>query len=269
MSEEKQKNETQNNAIYLPASIIVATLILSATLFIAAGDISTGLTALSSSVNNIKITGDSGSSGGTIVAAPNPSPSPQPSDTTEIKALFEGVAAKEGSDDAEIVIIEYSDYQCPFCRSWYNQSKSQLNEEYIDTGKVQFIYKDFPLNFHPMAQPYAEAARCAGGQGKYWEMHDKIFDEQSKFGQGTISNLTQEDIKTWASDLGLDTGEFNSCLDSGKYTQEIQANLSEGQQVGVSGTPSFIIGKRDGTGQLIVGAQPYATFKSAIEALLN
>ena len=100
-------------------------------------------------------------------------------------------------------------------------------------------------------------------------MHDKIFEEQNKFGQGTISNLAQEDIKNWASDLGLDSGTFNSCLDSGKYAQDIQANFVEGQQVGVSGTPSFVIGKRDGTGQLIVGAQPYSVFKSAIEANLN
>lgn len=205
-----------------------------------------------------------------------PSPAPTPSrDSAEIKGLLDGEAASLGDPTAKIVVIEYSDYQCPFCRRWFNDVKSQLDKEYIETGKVQFIYKDFPLSFHPMAIPYAQAARCAGEQDssgnydKYWEYHDKIFEEQQKFGSGTISNLTVDDIKQWAEELGLDTTQFNSCLDSGKYANDVQANFSEGQGVGVSGTPSFIIGKRDGTGQLIVGAQPYSVFKSTIDALLN
>ncbi len=257
----------------LPASVLVASIIFSATLFLVAGDISNGLSGLSTAVSGIEVTNAPNSgSGGTAVAAPQPSPSPSPQPSggsAEIKALLDGAAGKQGSDEAEIVIIEYSDYQCPFCRSWYSESKSQLDKEYIETGKVQFIYKDFPLSFHPMAQTYAEAARCAGDQEKYWEMHDKIFDEQNKFGQGTISNITQENIKSWATELGMNAATFNSCLDSGKYAQAIQSNFAEGQQVGVSGTPSFIIGKRNGSGQLIVGAQPYSVFKSAIEANLN
>ena len=120
-----------------------------------------------------------------------------------------------------------------------------------------------------MAQPYAEAARCAGDQGKYWEFHDKIFVEQDKFGQGTISNITKDDVKKWALDLGLSATEFNSCLDTGKYNSVVQSNISDGSAAGVGGTPSFLIGKRGGTGQLLVGAQPYTSFKAAIDSLLG
>ncbi len=258
-------------ALYLPASILFAAIILSVGIFAAGSGVSNSLLGLSKSISGIQAASaplqGSGNAGSAAVA---PQPSPEPAQQTkEIKGLLQGAAGISGKSDAPIVIIEYSDYQCPFCRSWFNGSKSQLDKEYIETGKVQFIYKDFPLSFHPMASVYAEAARCAGDEGKYWEMHDKIFNEQDKFGQGTVSNLTVDDVKKWSQDIGLDATQFNSCLDSGKYTSAVQANFNEGAAVGVSGTPSFVIGKADGTGQLIVGAQPYSVFKSAIDGLLK
>ncbi len=260
-----------NEAIYLPASILFAAIILSVSIFAAGSGVGNSLTGLSKIISAIQGGGtpsqDSGNTGN-VIAAPQPTPQPT-QQTKKIKSLLQGAAGIEGKQDAPVVIIEYSDYQCPFCRKWFEDAKTQLDKEYIQTGKVLFLYKDFPLGFHPMAPTYAQAARCAGDEGKYWEMHDKIFEEQAKFGQGTISSLTKEDVKKWAQDMGLNSSKFNTCLDSGKYTSAVQTNTAEGASVGVSGTPSFVIGKADGTGQLIVGAQPYPVFKSAIDDLLK
>lgn len=173
-----------------------------------------------------------------------------------------------GSDDAPVILIEFSDFQCPFCRKFWSESFSNIKTEYMDSGKVQFVYKDFPLGFHPAAQKSAEAAQCANDQGKWLEMHDKMYEEQAKLGQGTVQYST-DDLKDWAEDIGLNMNEFNDCLDSGKYSQEVQDDLQVGSSIGIQGTPGFVIGKRGGSPQLIVGAQPYATFKSAIDSLLN
>ncbi len=258
-------------ALYLPVSILFAAIILSASIFVAGSGVGNSLSELSKTISGIRggtAPPQGSGNAGNVAAAPQPNPQPA-QQTTEIKGLLQGAAAVQGKQDAPIVIIEYSDYQCPFCRKWFNDSKAQLDKEYIETGKVLFVYKDFPLNFHPMAPVYSEAARCAGDQQKYWEMHDKIFTEQAKFGQGTISNLTKEDVKKWGQDLGLNSSQFNTCLDTGKYTSAVQANFNEGSSIGVTGTPSFVIGKADGTGQLIVGAQPYSVLKSAIDGLLK
>jgi protein-disulfide isomerase len=185
-----------------------------------------------------------------------------------MEGLLDGAAGILGSPNATIVMIEYSDFQCPYCRSWYMNTRGQLQSEYIDKGDVLFVYKDFPLSsMHPMAQTYAEAARCAGDQGNFWEYHDKIFDEQNKFGTGTVSHLTVEDVKRWAQELELNTEEFNSCLSNGTHAQEVQANIDEARKLGIKGTPSFVIGKINGTGQLVAGAYPYSTFKSIIDSL--
>lgn len=274
MNEKKEDNDsiTVSKNMMLSISVLLSALILSGTMFLVSSDISNKLNGLTIA-GNLQATGTQQNTGsGTLAPTPSaPTPSaPSPSGgTVSLADTSKGFAGKLGNDDAPIVIVEYSDFQCPFCRSWFNDSKSRLQTEYIDTGKVQLVYKDFPLSFHPMAQPYAEAARCAGDQGKFWEFHDKIFEEQSKFGQGTINNITTDDVKKWAANFGLNTTEFNSCLDTSKYSATIQSNFSDGSAAGVSGTPSFIIGTRDGTGQLLVGAQPYSNFKSAIDALLS
>src|SRR3989344_7101547 len=135
-----------------------------------------------------------------------------------------------GSKSAKVTIVEFSDYECPFCGRHFEQTYPQLKKDYIDTGKVQLVFKDFPLSFHPQAQKAAEAARCAGEQGKYWEMHDKLFSNQQ--------SLSVENEKKWAKELGLNTAKFDSCLDSGKYASAVQADSNYGQSIGVSGTPA-------------------------------
>ena len=168
--------------------------------------------------------------------------------------------AVRGDKNAPITIIEFSDYQCPFCGRFFQQTLPQIEDNYIKTGKVKIIYRDFPLSFHPEAQKGAEAAECAGEQGKYWEMHDKIFANQDA--------MSIASYKSWASELKLDANKFNSCLDSGKYASEVQKDFDDGSKAGVSGTPTFFIGNDKDGYVTLVGAQPYQAFQQAIEAEL-
>ncbi len=161
----------------------------------------------------------------------------------------------KGSPDAPVTIIEFSDFQCPFCTRFYQNTLPQIQQQYIDTGKVKFVYRDFPLSFHQDAQKAAEAAECAGEQGKYFEMHDKLFDTEA---------LDVTSLKQHAVDLGLDTDEFNDCLDNDEMAAEVQKDFQDGQQAGVSGTPAFFI-----NGQLVSGAQPFSVFQQIIDQELG
>ena len=169
-----------------------------------------------------------------------------------------------GNPKAKVTIVEFSDFQCPFCRTFWSGAFQQIKTEYIDTGKVRFVYRDFPLSFHPAAQPAAEAAQCANDQGKFWEMHDKLFQEQEKKGTGTIQ-FSETDIQKWASQIpGLDVNKLNECISSNKYKSEVEKDLKDGSAYGVSGTPTLFI-----NGRPIVGAQPFSAFKAEIDALLK
>ena len=160
-----------------------------------------------------------------------------------------------GDPNAPVTIVEFSDYECPFCQRFYVQTFGEIKSNYIDTGKVKLIYRDFPLSFHEHAEKAAEAAECAGEQGKYYEMGDKLFSEGVDGGVDTF--------KQYDADLGLDTDAFNTCLDSEQMASEIQKDMVAGQKAGVQGTPSFFI-----NGEMITGAQPYSVFEDAIEKAL-
>ncbi|MAG47708.1 hypothetical protein CL617_03810 [archaeon] len=189
-----------------------------------------------------------------------------------------------GDEDAEIAIIEFSDFECPFCGRAYANALPQLKEEYINSGKVKFVYKHFPLDFHPLAMPAALASECANEQGKFWDYHDIIFENQGSLSEG---NLRQ-----WASDVGLDVGQFTDCYDSQKYLDEVNQDFQDGNNAGVSGTPGFIIGKLDGDtisydanvcdpqgtvcgdlnnalGFKVSGALPFSTFKQILDTLIE
>ncbi len=174
-----------------------------------------------------------------------------------------------------MTIIEFSDYQCPFCRSFWSDTLPQIKSEYIDEGIVRFVYRDLPLTSigHDMAQTYAEATECADDQGKFWEMHDKIFEEQAKKGTSTISGITSADVKDWGREIGLDGVGFDECLDSGKYADEVAADVADAQSYGAQGTPAFFVGQTDPSGSfvgtVISGAQPFASFQEVIDALLE
>lgn len=178
-----------------------------------------------------------------------------------------------GEDNAPITIIEFSDYECPFCKRSFDQMLPQLTEEYIDTGKVKLVYRDLPLPFHdPMATREAIAANCSreqGGDSTYFKYHDEIFTRTISNGNG----LAEEDLTTIASDIGLNLADFSTCLDSGKYDDEIQNDLADAGVVGATGTPTYFIGKssNDGNiqGQRIIGAQPFSVFKAIIDQELE
>ncbi len=162
----------------------------------------------------------------------------------------------KGNKNAKVTIYEYSDFECPYCGQFYTTTYKELMTKYVDTGKVKIAFKDFPLSFHPQAQKAAEASRCALEQGKFWEMHDKLFENQT--------TLSVENFKKWAGELKLDTNKFNQCLDSSKYADAVKKDLAEGLKLGVQGTPSFVIGDT-----ALVGAQPMAAFEKIIEEKLK
>lgn len=159
-----------------------------------------------------------------------------------------------GNPDAKLVIEEYSDFQCPYCKKFFeSDAYQQIKEKYVETGKVLLVFKDFPLtNIHPYALIAAQGASCANEEGKGFDMHDKIFSSSL--------SPTEENLKKWAAELGLNEAAFAECLDSGKYEQEAFDDQEEGSAKGITGTPSFLIGS-----QKVVGAQPFANFEKVIE----
>ena len=158
----------------------------------------------------------------------------------------------KGNKDAKVSIIEYSDFQCPYC----GRQKATVDQILADYGdQVSYVFRHFPLSFHENAQKAGEAYECAAEQGKFWEMHNKLFENQS--------DLSVDNYKAWAKELGLNTSIFNDCLDSGKYTDKVKNGLTDGTKYGVQGTPATFI-----NGQLISGAQPYENFKAVIDSLL-
>lgn len=161
--------------------------------------------------------------------------------------------AVKGNANAPVTIIEFSDYECPFCERHFQETYPQLLKEYVDTGKIKLVFRDFPLSsIHPNAQKAAEAAECAGEQSKYWQMHDKLYSNQDA--------LDVESLKKYAKELGLNTAAFNTCLDSGKMADEVAKDFADGQDAGVTGTPGFFI-----NGRFLAGAYPFETFKKIID----
>jgi len=156
-------------------------------------------------------------------------------------------------EGSEIVLVEFSDYQCPFCKR-VRPTVWKLVDEY--DGKIKYVFMDFPLSFHREARKAHEAAHCAGEQGKYFDFNKKVFADQRK--------MSVDDLKAHAKEVGLDTEKFDQCLDSGKYADRIQQSIVKGAAAGVSGTPAFFI-----NGILISGAQPYSSFKEVIESELS
>ena len=171
-----------------------------------------------------------------------------------------------GSAEAKVTMIEFSDYQCFFCRRHDRQVAPRIVEEYVKTGQVKYIFADFPLASHAGAPKAALAAHCAGDQGKYWEMNDLLFRHTQSLTSGTL--------KAFATSLELDNQVLLDCVESGKYAQKVRDGLSQGKRVGVRGTPSFFFGLTDKAQPTIrvrrtlTGAHPYPAFKNLIEELL-
>ncbi|AKF82695.1 Thioredoxin [Myxococcus fulvus] len=178
-----------------------------------------------------------------------PEPPRPPAERKQVAAT----GPSKGPDSAPITIVEFSDFQCPFC-SRANAAVDQVFKEY--DGKVKLVFRQFPLDFHKEAQKAAEASLCAADQNKFWEMHDKLFASQSA--------LQVENLKKYAGELQLDQAKFDKCLDSGEKATIVKTDMADAQKVGVSGTPAFFI-----NGVMLSGAQPFEEFKSIIDAELK
>jgi protein-disulfide isomerase len=177
-----------------------------------------------------------------------------------------GDGAMRGDPKAKVTIIEFADFQCPFCARFVSETLPLIDKEYIQTGKVRFVMREYPLtNIHPYAHKAAEAARCAGDQGKYWQMHDKLFQNQK--------SLEVTNLKEYAKTIGLDAQAFNDCLDGGKQVEKIQRDVLEAQNLRVNGTPGFFLGLTTSgdtiKGTYIEGAQPIELYRQIINSLLK
>jgi protein-disulfide isomerase len=168
-----------------------------------------------------------------------------------------------GREDAPVTLMEFTDYQCPYCRHFESDTWPVLQERYVDTGKLQFVLLDLPLDFHAGAEPAAEAAHCAGAQSGFWRMHHALLRPNQSLQPAAIEAL--------ARSQGLDPTRFQACLASGRYRDEIQRHLRLAHSLGLDGTPAFILGKvHEGElqGRAIMGTLPPAEFQNAIDQAL-
>lgn len=208
----------------------------------------------------------------TTTTAPTPLPAPtaaQPQPTTISSVSLDDDPIR-GNKDASITLVEFSDYQCPFCKRTFDDTMPDLKSKYIDTGKIKHVYRDYPLPFHQNALPAAIAAECANEQGKFWDYHDILFSKQTEWENLSSGNATNAKFKEYATSnnlKGIDTNKFNACIDSQKYKDEVDKDIADASTYGVSGTPTFYIGNEEKGYTQIVGAQPLASFESIINKI--
>lgn len=184
--------------------------------------------------------------------------------TTQLLSPSVASAPALGSDDAKVTIVEFGDYQCTWCHRWHEGTKDRLVSDYVNTGKVRFLFKDFPINdlSDRASSLAAEASYCASDQGKYWEYHDEIYSNWEGENTGWV---TRTSLEQFANDAGVrDIPAFSGCIDSGKYTSVVRDNYSLARSIGLDATPSFIVIIEGETPQLMRGAHPYSTFERVI-----
>lgn len=259
--DDEMKEEEKSSPFLSPAAaILIGSLFISFSILLAGGI--------------IKLKGIEGKQLGTNTitqAAPNPGEAVPEENTGPVKISLDDDPVL-GDKNAPITLVEFSDYECPFCKRYFEETYSQIKKDYIDTGKVKLVFRDLPLSFHdPMATTEAIAANCAreqGGDEAYFRYHDEIFTKTTSNGNG----LTKDDLYAFASEQGLNSGNFKSCLDSEKFKDEIQKDLTDASSYGANATPTFYIGKSSGNeieGTPLVGAQPYTAFKTLIDQKLS
>ena len=169
-----------------------------------------------------------------------------------------------GAVAASLTLVEFTDYQCPFCKRFHDRSWPELKAKYIDTGKVRYVVRDLPLDIHSSAMPAAIAARCAGQQGKFWPVHEALFKAQDA--------LSPDKIRKTVTGFGVELPAYEKCVADPHTRAGIVADISEAERIGVNGTPGFVLGSKKGTklsGVLILGSQPTEVFTSRIDALLK
>jgi len=253
-------------AQYSPATAVAASIVVGAILISASIFYNTNLI-----VKNFSGQSFGSNQAPSVVAVGNgqqAAPSQPAQAGTVVNVASRNDAPTLGNKNAKVTVIEFGDFQCPFCKQFYQQTFSQIKSAYIDSGKIQYIFRHFPLTqLHVNAQISAEAAECANLQGKFWDYHNLLYTD----GQADGTGLDKASLEKYADTLGLNNGtfgfgknKFNQCLESNATLATVNADQAEGSKDGVSGTPSFFI-----NGKIIVGAQPYATFQQAIDAALK
>jgi protein-disulfide isomerase len=177
-----------------------------------------------------------------------------------------------GDANAKVAVVEFADYRCPFCEQFFTQTENRVMSDYVKNGKVKFAFRNFAF-LGPASTTASNAAECANEQGKFWEYHDWLYKNQPP--ETDTSLYTSDKLASASATLGMNSSQFKQCVDATKYSTQVNTDMSDGQTAGVSGTPSFVIGKLDGSGTkivqgtLIVGAVPYDNFKQAIDPLLK
>jgi protein-disulfide isomerase len=188
---------------------------------------------------------------------------PGSGDAAEVRMNLEG-GPWLGNKDAPFTLVEFTDYQCSYCRQFHLSTFPELKKQYIDTGRLRFASRDMPLDFHSNAAHAAEAARCAGEQGMFWELRDRLITHADR--------LAPADIGGYAREIKLDALQFQNCLASGKYADVVKKDVATAEGFGVNGTPTFLLGKStpDGvSGVILVGALPFAAFEARLKALVE
>ncbi len=206
-----------------------------------------------------------------IKTVPTPQPAQQPTQPSAPQIFtvsFDDEPVK-GNPDAPVTVVEFSDFQCPFCSRFFEQTLPLIEENYIDTGKIKFVYKDLPLdNLHPNARSAHIAAECADEEGKFWEYHDVLFQKQAVWQRLASSDLDIT-LSQFAVDLGMQAASFESCMESQDIADEVNQDTLEAARYGTTGTPTFFIGtEKDGFIKM-VGAQPFASFQRVIDEQLG
>lgn len=200
---------------------------------------------------------------------PSPAVAPTQPNTLAKIAISIGDSPVMGSSSASVTMVEFSDFQCPFCGAFFSQTFSQVEKNYIDSGKVKFVFKNMPLtSIHPNALEASLAAECANEQGKFWQYHDWLFTNQNSWVNLNSTDVTKA-FKQYASMLGLDANSFDSCLDSEKYSTAVNKDSQDGATYGVTGTPTFFVGNDQKGYVTISGAQPFSVFQQQLDSQLS
>lgn len=224
------------NEYILPASILTAAVLIAGAVIYTAG--------LPGAVDNNAVGGNK----------------PVAIDSNVLKLTKDDVIL--GDPNAPVTVIEYSDFQCPYCGRFFSQTEGQVRENYIKTNKVKLVYRHFAF-LGEESKAGAQATECAKDQGKFWDFHDALFTAEMKDGQENSGNLNRGLFMTLASQLKMNAAEFGSCLDSKKYADKVSADYAGAQAVGVQATPTIFV-----NGTKVEGAVPYEQFKATIDAAL-
>ncbi|MGQ0815597.1 MAG: DsbA family protein [Gemmatimonadota bacterium] len=187
--------------------------------------------------------------------------SPEP---TTVQMVADPMWKSFGRTDAPVTVVEFTDYECPFCKQFHSAAFAQIVRDYVESGRVRWVSRDLPLDIHPYAGEAAEAAHCAADQGKYWELRDALLGSDTLLTRGTLTRAAQR--------LSLNLRRFQHCLDSEKYRSWVANDAADAAVLQITGTPAFVIAKSDAdvlTGALLIGNQSYDVFRSAIDVLLN